>query len=240
MGFYDRDYSRPPAGGVRFGTLPAWSVTTWLIALNVAAFLLDAVFRLGVANLGYFSADAAVLHLQVWRFVTFQFLHANPTHLFFNMLSLYFFGPMIENYFGQRRYLAFYLLCGASGAAAYLVLWKFGVLAFGSHTPLVGASAGIFGVLIAAARVAPDARVMLMFPPIPVRLKTLAWVMIAVAAFTVLSSGRSGRNNAGGEAAHLGGAALGAVLIRKPEWLGFADALGPRRRRPRGRFFGDD
>jgi len=248
MGLYDRDYVRRPADGSAVGRLPAWSVATWLIVINVAVFVLDQVTGRQLTLFGYFSAATAIWGLQVWRFVTFQFLHANIQHIFFNMLSLYFFGPMVESYLGRRRFLAFYLLCGAAGAGMYLVLWQLGFLGGGPHapeaesyahlvgayTPLVGASAGIFGVLIAGAAVAPDARVMLLFPPIPMRLKVLAWILLGLAAFTILTSGR----NAGGEAAHLGGAALGALLIRRPQILNFAEQLGPPRARRR-RFFGD-
>src|SRR5436190_19513544 len=100
-------------------------------------------------------------------------------HLAFNMFVLYTFGPMIESYLGRRRFLLFYLVCGAMGAGLYLLLWEFGflhpkVLITGAgdlsgFTPLVGASAGIFGVLVAGAMVAPDIVVQLLIPPIPMR-----------------------------------------------------------------------
>ena len=234
MGIYDRDYYRDRGPRYGLGSLRVGTVTTWLIILNVAVFLLGQVlsYRVPVEVEGYrayvrvpllyywghFSAEAAIHHLQLWRFITFQFLHANLTHIVFNMISLYFFGYLVESYLGARRYLAFYLLCGAAGAAAYLLLYGAGVFSnngYGAGTPLVGASAGIFGVLIAAARIAPDATVMLIFPPIPMKLKVFAWVMVGIGAYTVLTAGR----NAGGEAAHLGGAALGAVLIRVPQAL---------------------
>jgi len=192
-----------------------WSVTTWLIAVNVAIFVLNIVTGNLLYHVGYFSALTAVYGMQVWRFITFQFLHANVEHIFFNMLTLYFFGPLIEGYLGARRYLAFYLLCGASGAAMYMLLMYVGVLPDGPKTALVGASAGIYGVLIAAARVAPDARVMLLFPPIPIKLRVLAWIFIGIAVFTIVQQG----HNAGGQAAHLGGAALGFLLISKPQVL---------------------
>jgi membrane associated rhomboid family serine protease len=121
-----------------------------------------------------------------------------------------------------------------AGAAMYLILWALGLLHHGAQTPLIGASAGIFGVLIAAARVAPDTTVMLMFPPIPMKLKVLAWIMIAIAIYTVVGN----RTNAGGEAAHLGGAALGAFLIWRPQLLNVFAMWPPRQRRRK--FFGDD
>ena len=146
------------------------------------------------------------------------------------------FGPMIESYLGRRRFLAFYLLCGASGAGMYMILWQLGILRgtvipgvgdISPIVPLVGASAGIFGVLVAAAMVAPNATIMLLFPPIPMSLKTFAWVLIGIAVFTVFTSG----HNAGGEAAHLGGAAMGAALMSNPRVLNIFDPATWRKRR---------
>jgi membrane associated rhomboid family serine protease len=215
MAFEERDYSREPVGDRAFGAFGGWSVTVWLIVINCVVFLLELLNPL-VGQLGAFSAYTAIDHLQIWRFITFQFLHASPNHLIFNMIALYFFGPMVEQYLGSRRYLAFYLLCGIAGAGMYLLLLVMRVLPDGPYTPLVGASAGIFGILIAAAtRIAPDARVMLLFPPIPMQLRTLAWVMVAIAAATVFFNWR----NAGGEAAHLGGAVVGYLLIQRPQVL---------------------
>jgi membrane associated rhomboid family serine protease len=175
-----------------------------------------------IEQLGYFSYVTAIQHFQLWRFITFQFLHANFAHILFNMFSLYMFGPLIESYLGRRRFLGFYLLSGIGGAVMYVVLLGLGF--FGRDpragaVPLVGASAGIFGVLIAAARVAPHATV-LIYGSIPMKLKTMAWVLIAIAAFTIFSHGV----NAGGEAAHLGGAAVGFLLISNPRWLNLFEA----------------
>lgn len=246
MGFYDRDYYRAPTGGggFRFGQFRMLSVTIWLIIINVVVFLLDPIFGLVVdssafrtsrplAVWGHFSWDRAVVHVQVWRFITFQFLHADLMHLFFNMLAIYFFGPMLESHFGPRRYLGYYLLCGIGGAALYGVLMLLHVLSFSAYTPLVGASAGIFGILLGAARIAPDVQVMLMFPPIPMRLRTMAWLFLGFAVVTILYGGR----NSGGEAAHLGGALAGLGLMQAPHLLNVFDFKLPTRRgRPRMRY----
>ena len=154
---------------------------------------------------GHFSAKTTIGLRQWWRLFTFQFLHASTTHLLLNMLGLYMFGPLVEMYLGARRFLAFYLICGAAGAVGYIALWAAKILVATAWTPLVGASAGIFGILIASARLAPDTRVMLLFPPIPMKLKTLVWVLIGLAAVSIFFTG----HNAGGEAAHLGGAIAG-------------------------------
>jgi membrane associated rhomboid family serine protease len=181
-------------------------------------------------GLGYFSLSTAIGNLEIWRFITFQFLHANVMHLAFNMFALFFFGPFIESFLGRRRFLAFYLLCGVGGPIAYLVLLTTKVLVVSPATPMIGASASIFGVLIAAARIAPNT-VVLIYGVFPMQLKTLAWVLLAIAAFTVLRYGNTGQHNAGGEAAHLGGAAMGWLLIHNPHWLQFPN-LNVLRRRP--------
>ncbi len=207
------DYSPRPPGVI--GQMRSWGITYWLIAINVAIFVVDQMAGGLLSRWGYFSEFTAIQHWQLWRFLTFQFLHVNISHIFFNMLSLYFFGPLVENWLGRRKFLAYYLICGASGAASYLILWRLGLIIASSLSPLVGASAGIFGVLIACVKIAPDLTVRMLFPPIAMKMKTMAWVFIGIAVFTIVSQG----NNAGGEAAHLGGALVGWVLISNHQWL---------------------
>jgi membrane associated rhomboid family serine protease len=249
MGFADREYNRADFGGYgqptggRVGGLRMLSVNTWLIIVCVVVFILDQLITAPlvidghpIVNVfgeptryhvlekwGYFSVNLAIAHLQVWRFVTFQFFHANFSHILFNMIGLFFFGPLIEQYLGSKRYLVFYLLCGISGAVTYVLLWMLHILIGNPGVPLVGASAGIFGVLIAASQIAPNSTV-LIYGIIPMRLRVFALVLLAVAAYTVIFQG----NNAGGEAAHLGGAALGFLLIKQP---GLLDLLVLKRRR---------
>jgi membrane associated rhomboid family serine protease len=238
MGFSDRPYGQQPpfgfspsrgGGGSGFARVKMWSFSTWIIAINVAVFLIDAILVKGggkpyLALLGYFSADTAIQGGQVWRFLTFQFLHAGLGHLLMNMLGIYFFGPLIERHFGSKRFLAFYLLCGVAGPIAYMLLWASGLLVTTASVPLVGASAGVFGILIAAAVIAPDAMVYVMMI-FPVKLRHLAILLIFIAAYTVIFFGHKPGENAGGEAAHLGGAALGYLFIRRPYLLNWADRL---------------
>jgi membrane associated rhomboid family serine protease len=185
----------------------------------------------------HFSTERGFLRIEFWRFIGFQFLHANFVHILFNMVGLYFFGPMVERYLGSKRYLAFYLLCGIFGALMYSLLNLGGVIAEAvggsgvripgllfndAHTPLVGASAGVFGVLMAGAYLAPRAMVLL-FLFLPMQLRTLAYALVIIALFTVFTAGR----NAGGEAGHIGGAIAGFYFIRHPRHLhGFFDILG--------------
>jgi membrane associated rhomboid family serine protease len=234
MGIYDRDYYREPKSGNAFGMVRGWSITTWLIAINAAVFVIDSLLVdretpfLGgpLYRLGYFSIDSAVFGLQVWRFVTLQFLHANIQHIFFNMLALYFFGPIVEQTLGWRRYLAFYLLCGIASGLMFVVLCFLHILGDTDATRLIGASGSIFGVLIAAATIAPNIVVRIDFI-FPIKLRTLALLMVGYAVYQVFSSGA----NAGGEAAHIGGALMGFLLIKNPRILEFANYRpGPRMR----------
>jgi membrane associated rhomboid family serine protease len=253
MGIYDRDYYREslPRGG--FAHFSAWSVTTWLIVLNVAVFFADAALLRaahppqvdedgnemvqyigprqqpaitdGMGPLqkwGYFSTSTAILHGQVWRFITFQFLHSSPMHLVLNMVAIYLFGPIVEGQFGRQRFTAFYLLCGLAGACCYLLLSVTRVLPMPIDTPMVGASAGIFGLLVAASLIAPDVQIFYYFFPVTIRLMAIFGMLMAL--YSVISLGQ----NAGGEAAHLGGGILGFAIMKNQHWLHFFER--PRRR----------
>ena len=170
---------------------------------------------------------------QLWRLVTYQFVHANMGHLLFNMWALYFFGPAVEQVFGPKRFLAFYLVCGVAGALCSSLLagldW-YTTLPDGaqglcqmlaehaSYTgavepwqmmPLIGASASIYGVMVATAFLYPDVRISLLFPPVTLKLRTFALCVIGIAAATILFN----LSNAGGEAGHLGGIIMGAVMM---------------------------
>lgn len=251
MGIYDREYYRKslPRGG--FGYFSVWSITTWLIVINILVFFADAILQRNLGHRtinidgfdflapsplyqwGYFSIDLAIRHAQVWRFLTFQFLHASPMHLIFNMIGIYFFGPIVEAHFQGRRYLAFYLLCGLAGAIFFLLLSAARVLDVDPSTPMIGASAGIFGLLVAAAMIAPD--VELFYYIFPITIRTAAIFGIGLALFSVFTSGP----NVGGEAAHLGGGLMGFVFMKNQHWLnpfasrGSGATAGGRRRKRR-------
>ena len=245
MGIYDRDYYRQSLPKSGFGHFSAWSATTWLIIVNVAVFFLDGIlhrFTAGQAmpgmedyfnpdplaymgpltRWGYLSVDTAIFGGQVWRFFTFQFLHASPWHLAGNMIGLYFFGPIVEAQFGVRRYLAFYLGCGLAGAVSYLLLAFGHVLQTQGGEPMVGASAGIFGLLVAAAMIAPDVQIFYYFIPVTIRMLAIGGMLMA--AYAVFASGV----NPGGEAAHLGGGVLGFALMKNQHWLHWFEGSRPR------------
>ncbi len=237
MGFADRTYhqqgmqmQRPPS------RLAGCPVTKWLLISNIAIFYLNMLFfggdnnHFGLLNIwGHFSVDLVVHHFQVWRFITFQFLHADGMHLFGNMLGIFFFGTFVERWWGSKKFAVFYLASGVAGALFYIMLFYTGV--FGdspSYRPMVGASAGIFAILVSTAVIAPNLRVLLFFV-IPMSMRTLAIGALVFATLMILTDLNG---NAGGEAGHLGGAILGFILMKNPHMLSFLDTkrAGGRRR----------
>lgn len=230
MGIADRDYHRtPPRGGGGF-LAQLTPVVKWLLIANALIFIIDylilpAMFNIRVDHLrrpplvkwGAFSIQSALSELRLWEFITFQFLHDSVGHLLFNSLGLYFFGPWIERWWGSARFLAFYLICGCGGAAFFTLLAVLGVLPGGMETGLIGASAGIYGIFIGVAVVAPDLRVMLLFPPIELSMRQLAiGLMVISTGIVIVGIG----DNEGGEAGHLGGAIVGFLLMCFPGLLG--------------------
>ncbi len=229
MAYYERPYYQDQPRSPFGGRLTGKSVVTWLMIINIVVFLLDGVFHgssrasaLTPIQYFYFSIEKAFMELQLWRILTYQFSHADFFHILFNMIGLFFFGRMVEAHLGSLRFLVFYLLCGASGAV-FMVLLQFipGLLRVDAATALVGASGSIFGVLAAAACIAPRQTVMLIFPPIPMQMRTMVLVFMGIAVISVLAGSR----NAGGEAAHIGGAILGFILIKNLWMLNWTTKL---------------
>jgi membrane associated rhomboid family serine protease len=219
---YDGYQTPPPLRG----RLLWWTLTHWLIAVNVAVYIFDLLSRGLLSRWGAFSIEEGIFHFQLWRLITYNFLHASPGHLLFNMISLWAFGPSVELTLRRYRYLAFYLFNGLGGVAGYLLLWRLRFLEVTTDSTMVGASACIFGVIMAAAHLSPHRIVRLIWPPVMLRFRTLAWLLIGFAVLVIAARGE----NAGGQAAHLGGALLGYILIRNLHWFS-AIGLAPRRRR---------
>jgi rhomboid family protein len=240
MSWQDRSYNQEGGGiggigrggGALAGGLGGGkSIVMWLLIINVVVFMLDSVLSGGARSRGLspsywgnFNLEQGLFGFQLWRVVTYQFLHHGFMHILVNMIGLYFFGPMLEKWWGSRRFLAFYILCGISGAFFMTLLaYVPGLLMVGPTTTLVGASGSVFGILAAAAYLFPKHRVMLLFPPVPMSMRTMALVFLGLAGLSVIV----GTENAGGEAAHLGGAILGFFLVKYPRVLDWADRVSP-------------
>ena len=231
MGAAEREYSKN--GGMMAQLTP---VVKWLLALNLVIHFADMlVFDFEISRRFAFTIQSALHEYAVWKFLSFQFIHASVGHLLFNGMGLFFFGPWMERWWGARRFLFFYLACGAGGAILYTVLQLAGALP-GSNlqTGLVGASAGIYGILVGVAVIAPSMRVSLLFPPVTLTMRQLAIALLAISVGAiVLEIG----GNEGGEAGHLGGAIMGFLLMKAKGWKGWVRGkTGSPRRRPASDF----
>jgi membrane associated rhomboid family serine protease len=162
-----------------------------------------------------------VLHFRFWQLVTYAFLHADPMHLFLNMMMLVFIGGELEATWGTARFLRFYFVCVASGGLTYLALQLLINGSEGLYTPMVGASGGIYGLLIAYGLIFGE-RVLLFMMLFPMKAKHFIWVLALIELMTSVFS--SGSSIAG--AAHLGGMAAGFAFL----WGRAALIVAKRRR----------
>jgi len=216
MGISDRHYPESRHHGGEGQLTP---VVKWLLIANVGIYFLDLMFlNHAMRNIGRFTVATGLLEGRLWELVTFQFLHGSIGHLLFNSIALYFFGPWMERWWGAARFIGFYLLCGAAGALFYTWLMMIGLLDRTIEVGMVGASAGIYGILIGIARIAPALQVRLLIPPITLTIRQLATVILVIAVGAIAL--RMGGNE-GGEAGHLGGAILGYIFVRFPASLGW-------------------
>jgi membrane associated rhomboid family serine protease len=187
-------------------------VTRTLILLNIGAYavsLLSGSFSLiYLALWPWHTSDMnGVPPFQLWQLVTYGFLHGPLTHIFFNMFALYMFGSDIERWMGAKRFLTYYMVCVVGAAVAQLIVMA---LTNSAPIPTVGASGGIFGILLAFGMAFPDRRVMLLLPPIPMKAK---WFVTIYGAIE-LAMGVFGTQQGVAHFAHLGGMAAGYGLIR--------------------------
>ena len=205
-----------------------------IILINVGVFVilntlgvvlwLAGFSELGAVGCGYGSSDIfckITLFLQLpsdplrfithpWTIVTYFFTHIGFFHILFNMLFLYWFGKLIQEFIGDEKVIALYVLGGLMGGLAYILLYnalpQFSELAGSSH--MLGASAGVFAVVVGAATFMPNYTIyLLLFGP--VKIKYIAIVYVLLSFFNVPG------DNAGGSIAHLGGAAIGFVYIKQ-------------------------
>ena len=153
-----------------------------------------------------------------WQVVTYAFLHGGMLHLFFNMLGLWMFGSELERVWGQRRYLLF-LLAGVLAAAAAQLLFT---QLTRSPAPTVGASGGLYALLLAYGMLFPERTIMLLIPPIPMKARTFVIVFGTLELVLGLTGSRGVAHFA-----HLGGMVGGFLMIRY--WRG-QPPFGSRRR----------
>jgi membrane associated rhomboid family serine protease len=187
-------------------------VTQTLLIANVAVFLLEQVGG-GMSLFQWFalwpptSGPSAAPDFQIWQLITYSFLHANVAHIFFNMFALYMFGSDVERLFGSRFYAAYYFVSVLSAAVCHLIVTAF----MGAEpAPTVGASGGVYGLLLAYGLYFPNRQLMLLIPPIPMRART--FVIVYAALELVL--GVTGTAAGVAHFAHLGGMLGGWLMIQ--------------------------
>jgi membrane associated rhomboid family serine protease len=179
-----------------------------LIAANVVLFLLQ-----GSSN-GALDALFALYPLQpldghvyfhFWQIITYSFLHGSYTHLLFNMLALWMFGMEIERYVGPWRVLSIYFASVVTAALSQLFI---PILFGAAPAPTIGASGGVFGLLLAYAVMFPRRKVIPLIPPIPMP----AWLFATIYAGIELFLGVTGNQIGVAHFAHLGGM-VGSALV---------------------------
>lgn len=167
---------------------------------------------------GYFALFTFEPYFRFWQPITYAFLHGDVAHLAFNMFALWMFGRELEYRWGSGRFLLFFFVSVLGGAAGQFAL----SLATGGITnPMIGASGGVYGILLAFGMTYPERQIMLLFPPIPMKAKYMVVVFGLIEFFV----GASGINTGIAHFAHLGGMVAGLVLL-----------LYWRSRQPRRRF----
>jgi membrane associated rhomboid family serine protease len=190
-------------------------VTRNLLIANIGIYLLQMLigdpliiyFALWPLGTHLVTQEGVSIGFEIWQLVTYGFLHGGLPHLFFNMFALWMFGGAIERLFGSRPFAIYYLACvvGAGIAQLLVIAWFTG----GTY-PTLGASGGVFGLLLAFGMMFPHQRIMLLFPPIPMP----AWLFVTGYGAIELYLGISGSQAGVAHFAHLGGMVAGFVLIQ--------------------------
>ncbi len=233
MGLYDRDYTREGfssqfhyAPQMRLSWPKPSTMVAKLLIINVAVFIVQliafpktyAVIINGVTlHITLLDRWLAVFPYsfgsvcQIWRLITYQFLHGNFWHVLLNMYGLYILGPRLEQLWGGKRFLLFYLGCGVAGAIFYTFLVAVDFL---PALPMIGASGAVLGLLAACAILCPTFVVFIFPIPIPITIRLAAIIFTGIYLFTVVTRGA----NAGGDAAHLAGMAAGALFVFSQNW----------------------
>jgi membrane associated rhomboid family serine protease len=184
-------------------TLNLPPITLGLVVACVAVFVAQQVSGPWIEQ--YFALWPAGEFFHVWQLVSYFFLHGGIEHILFNMLGLIMFGADLERVWGQRKYLAYILVSTIAAGLTQLAATAY----TGDVFPTVGASGGIYGLLLAFALTFPNRVVTPLFPPIPMRARTFAVVFAGIELF----SGITGTASGVAHFAHLGGMVGGFILL---------------------------
>ncbi len=177
-----------------------------LIIINCLMLLATTMLPVGDTILQYLALwNVTNPDFHSYQLVTYMFLHGNFSHLFFNMFALWMFGRSLEYELGSRRFLTYYMVCGVgAGLIQLLVGWL-----SASYGVTVGASGAVFGLLLAFGVMHPNAIIMLLIPPIPIKAK---WFVVIYGVIELLF-GVSGTMDNVAHFAHIGGMLWGFLLL---------------------------
>ena len=187
-------------------------VTLFLLIANVAVFAAQQLWgdwlliHFALWPPGRFPIEGVdqSVGFEPWQVVTYAFLHGNVQHIFFNMFALYMFGSAVEQYLGSPKFVALYFASVISAAVTQYIV----ISGSASPAPTLGASGGVFGLLLAFGWLVPRSRVTLIFPPIPMP----AWLFVTLYGLVELGSGVFGTQTGVAHFAHLGGM-VGAFAV---------------------------
>jgi len=190
-----------------------------VLFLTVAVFLMEAVWGSALVALGALTVES-LLRGEIWRLLSYMFLHANSTHLLVNMFMFWMLGSVFERQIGTRRFLLLYFACGVAGGLFeavfnYLMFLKFGPVFL--TMPAVGASAGVMGILVAFATLNPREKFLVFFI-LPVEAWWVAAVYGLIETWPILKDLVFSQNPMWGDnvahAAHFGGMVVGFVWMK--------------------------
>jgi membrane associated rhomboid family serine protease len=175
-----------------------------LIIINVVIFLFQNLARQMHVTELLSLWDLQSGYFKPYQFFTYMFAHGSFMHIFFNMLALSSFAPILENYWGEKKFLIFYLATGIGAGVLYAVVNYF--FFPGTGGIMLGASGAIYGILMAFGLVFPNLEIMLLFPPIPIKAKYMVFIM----GFLTYAMDGSGSV---AHLAHFGGAFVAFLII---------------------------
>lgn len=175
------------------------------LAIFVANLALQALSSTSLVPWLALTPSLFAINHRVWQVVTYALVHEEPMHLFFNLLTLVFIGGEIETLWGTKRFLRYFFACSITAGFIYLLLQLF--VMQGHHVPMMGASGGIYGLLIAYGLIFGE-RVMLFMMLFPMKAKHFIWILAGVEFLTTLS-GRGGLSGV----AHLSGMGTGFLML---------------------------
>jgi len=189
---------------------PTSALPNVIFALLIANGLVFALQQVNIefmfVNFALWPATDPRSPFMPWQLLTYGFLHGSTTHIFFNMFGLWMFGRDLENIMGPQRFLVYFLVCVVGAGIVQLIV----AALQGGLYPTVGASGGVFGILLAYGLTFPNRIVVPLFPPIPMRAITFVFIYGLLELYLGLSGNAPGVANF----AHLGGMLFGFALLR--------------------------